>query len=231
MRKIVLSCLALLFSVWIASGTPQSSGEGPTILAEDDFSSSRLSAGWTLLREDREGWRLPDGKLSIRTRGLLWGRENSQRNVLLHEPLATPGNALAAELTVDAGLALTHAYEHGGLIWYFDDDHWVTLTQLNHVQDQTQKIMLVHETGGQGQARSSKAIPYEPRAVELRLEQRDSRFTGSYREPGAANWQLLGTIELEHSGPSPRFGIVAGQGDDSNLHWIEFDDFRIFALP
>ena len=211
------------------SAQPPSPQDGPTVLAEDDFSSPQLSDGWTLLREDPEGWRLADGTLSIRTKGLLWGGENSQRNVLLHEPL--PHEALAAELTVDAGLAMTHAYEHGGLIWYFDDDHWVTLTQLNHVQHETQKIMLVHETEGRGRAWSSVATPYRHQKVELRLERRGSQFIGHYRQPGEDTWVVLGTIDFEHSGSEPRFGIVAGQGDDAALHWVEFDDFRIVALP
>ncbi|MEM7050118.1 MAG: hypothetical protein AAF604_10675 [Acidobacteriota bacterium] len=202
-----------------------------SVLAEDDFSTDQLASDWTWVRQDEAGWRLADGKLAIRTRGQLWGRENSQRNVLL---LANPSplpNAVAAELTVDAGLAMTHAYEHGGLIWYFDDDHWVTLTQLNHVQHETQKIMLVHESDGRGRDRASKAVPFQGEKVELRLERRGAEFTGYFRPPGAEAWQRLGTVELEHSGSTPTFGVVAGQGKHDEWHWVEFDDFRVLALP
>ena len=52
--------------------------------------------------------------------------------------------------------ALTHDYEHGGLIWYVDDHNRVTLTLLNHVQDITQKIMLVHEVDGPASASLSR---------------------------------------------------------------------------
>ncbi|MEM9597453.1 MAG: DUF1349 domain-containing protein [Acidobacteriota bacterium] len=225
------SVISFLIAASLIGAAPQGVDDGAVVLAEDDFSSPDLSAAWTLLREDREGWRLADGRLSIRTKGLLWGRENSQRNVLLHEAAAATEGAVAAELTVDAGLAMTHPYEHGGLIWYLDDDHWVTLTQLNHAQDGTQKVMLVHEVGGQGQDPASKAVPYKAETVELRLERRGSAFTGFFRQPGAETWQRLGSVELEPTGSVPRFGVVAGQGDDSQLHWVEFDDFRVLALP
>ena len=230
MKPHARSPLALIFA-GLLGAVPFHLGAEESLLAADDFSAPSISSHWTWLREDAAGWRLGKGKLSIRTNGALWSGENTQRNVLLHEPLATTDTALAIELTVDGGLALTDPYEHGGLIWYFDDDHWVTLTQLNHVQDQTQKIMLVHETGGRGQDPTAKAVPYTARRVELRLEHRGAEFTGYYRQPGSDTWQRVGTIEFEHSGPTPRIGLIAGQGRPSLEHWVDFDDFRVVALP
>ena len=217
---------------WVGGVVLAEDGSGEhKVLSQDDFSSEATRSIWTWVREDKEGWRLEEGRLAIRTKGLLWGKENSQHNVLLHEALDSSDLSVAAELTVDAGLGLTHAYEHGGLIWYFDDDHWVTLTQLNHVQDQTQKIMLVHETGGRGQVPTAKAVPYTEQVVELRLEHRNHRFTGYYRAPGSTDWQKLGSIDFKHTATAPRIGIVAGQGDDADLNWVSFDNFRVLTLP
>ena len=104
----------------------------------------------------------------------------------------------------------TERYEHGGLIWYLDSDNWVTLTQLNHVQDKTQKIMLVHETEGDGRAGDSKAEPFTEPRVDLRLVVEGRLFTGYYRKSATADWRQLGTITFPREGKSPKIGLTAG---------------------
>ena len=184
----------------------------------------QLAPAWQWLREHRPGWRLAKGELAILTNGSLWEEENTQQNILLRP--APDATEYAVELTVDSDAAMTGAYEHGGLIWYLDDDHWVTLTQLNHVEHGTQKIMLVHEAGGIGMADLSFAEPYKPEKVYLRLEVSGNRFTGFYRTQTNEAWQRLGALIFPAKTGKPRIGIIAGEGDPGKGHWVRFDDFK-----
>ena len=213
----ILTCLAI---------QPAAADE---VFFQDHFEAADLQSGWSWLREDPQGWGLSSGQLKIRTNGgYLWEARNDQKNILLLDlPSEAEAEGFVAEITVDGRLLLDQAYEHGGLIWYLDDDHWVTLTQLNHVEHKTQKIMLVHEVAGRGLARQSKAVPYTSQRVNLRFAVAGRQFTGFYREPGQTSWEKLGTLEFPEFEGTPRLGLVAGQGVAEKEHWVYFDDFRV----
>ncbi len=200
--------------------------QASSLLFEEAFEAASLDSGWSWLREDPAGWKLEYGRLRIRTNGQLWESKNNQKNVLLRQKQEGAGGKLVAEITVDGHLELDKAYEHGGLIWYLDDDNWVTLTLLNHVAHKTQKLLLISEVEGEGLADSSVAIPFLDRSVTLRLVVEGRNFTGMFRRTDSTTWEELGTITFEVTG-QPRIGLVAGQGNEDDEHWVAFDDFRI----
>ncbi len=206
--------------------TPTNAEPQTTSVFEDDFAVDEISAGWHWLREDPSGWKVIDGKLHMRTNGTLWNARNTQKNILLHaEPMAD--DPWEAQVTVNGSQAMTGTYEHVGLIWYVDDDNWVTLTQLNHVEDQTQKIILVHEESGRGRDQASRATPYTGAQVDLRLVVEDGAFVGFFRANAKESWQRLGAISWPTTADRRgRVGLVAGEGDDLG-HWVTLDDVQI----
>lgn len=197
------------------------------VLFKDEFDGDKINSGWRWLRENPGGWSLAKGTLKIRTNGSLWESENTQQNILLRQLPAEPATGISVEITVNSRLQFNQSYEHGGLIWYLDDDNWVTLTQLNHVQDKTQKIMLVHETQGSGRASESRAEPFNEEQVDLRLNIKNNLFTGYYRKDPGDEWNRLGSITFPKFDESPRIGIIAGEGPDATEHWVTFDNFIV----
>ncbi len=216
---IVLACLDFLIA-----GSLKAIGDE---LFTEGFDKNTIASGWSWLRENPEGWSLSKGKLKIRTNGSLWETQNTQQNVLLRDVPAESADAFAIEVTVNSRLKLSQRYEHGGLIWYLDDDNWVTLTQLNHVQDKTQKIMLVYETSGLGRASDSRAEPFNFDQVDLRLVIRNRLFTAHYRKSAKEAWKKLGSIIFPQSDKSPRIGLIAGDCPDTVEHWVVFDNFIV----
>ncbi len=95
---------------------------------------------------------------------------------------------------------------------------------------ETQKIMLVHETEGDGRAQDSKAEPYAARRGDRRLMVEGKLFTGFYRPSAQDPWQRLGAITFPGIAGSPRVGLTAGGGPQKGSHWVTFDDFSIWRL-
>lgn len=224
MRHLATGLAVLIWASWLVA---EAAGG---MLFEDGFDDGEIANGWSWLREAPRGWDLSGGKLKIRTTGSLWESDNTQPNLLLRAAPVAPAAGYAVEVTVSNRSDLTERYEHGGLIWYLDDDNWVTLTQLNHVQHKTQKIMLVHETEGEGRAGDSKAAPFTEPRVDLRLVVEGRQFTGYYRKSKQEEWRRLGSITFPRTDGSPRLGLTAGQGPDTVEHWVSFDDFGIRRL-
>ena len=216
---IVLACMNLL----LAGGMENSN----KVLFRDEFDGDKIKSGWHWLRKSPGGWSLAKGTLKIRTNGSLWESENTQQNILLRQLPTESATGISVEITVNSRLQLDQRYEHGGLIWYLDDDNWVTLTQLNHVQDKTQKIMLVHEREGSGRASESSAEPFNEKQVDLRLTIKNNVFTGHYRKDSSDEWHRLGSITFPKSDKSPKIGIIAGDGGDTAEHWVTFDNFIV----
>ncbi|MEM7585623.1 MAG: DUF1349 domain-containing protein [Acidobacteriota bacterium] len=228
--------MSILIAIFLGlAWTPSCQAQGSAELVfSDDFSDDEVHASWSWLHgTPLRGWELSNGQLKLRTKGRLWQDENTQRNLLLTQVPPTQVSATGSEsgftveVTVRNDGDFTERYEHGGLIWYWDDDNWVTLTQLNHVQHKTQKIMLVHEVEGDGRAQDSQAEPYTARQVTLRLVVEGRVFTGFYRATTEDAWTKLGLITFPNAMSSARVGLAAGDGPDTVAHWVTFDDFRL----
>ena len=183
--------------LWASGLAAQTPGSVPFA---DGFEDSQVKEGRSFLREAPRGWRISQGRLELRTNGNLWESTNTQPKLLLREPPIDSSTAYTVEVTVSNRSDLTERFEHGGLIWYLDDDNRVMLTQLNHVQHKTHKIMLVHEVEADGRASESFAEPYTPARVDLRLVVEDRVFSGCFRASEEEDWQKLGSLRF----PVPR---------------------------
>jgi hypothetical protein len=102
-----------------------SAGDQEKTLFAEPF-AEKLADGWTWLREDPKGWRLDKGTLIVRTAtGGLFMKDNGGSNILLRTPPKVKDGKLAVEVLVD--IQPTNGYENAGLIWYYDDDHYVIM--------------------------------------------------------------------------------------------------------
>src|SRR4029078_5233141 len=100
-------------------------GHPEQVLFTDDF-QGKPDAAWSWLRADPEGWRVEQNALLIRTStGGLWMKDNNNRNLLLRSLRAVKEGAVAFEVRVEC--EPTNAYEHAGLLCYYDDDNCALL--------------------------------------------------------------------------------------------------------
>jgi regulation of enolase protein 1 (concanavalin A-like superfamily) len=190
---------------------------------EDPF-KSKLSNGWSWVREDPKAWRIDDDGLHVRALpGTLWLAANSAKNVLLR---AVPdANGFTLEATV--ANAPAQGGEQAGLIAYRDDDNYVKLVK--EFLDGKQWIVLAREEGAKG-APVAK-IPVDGKApARLRLEITATEAIASAQADAgdAGEWKPIGKCPLAGEASSPlKVGLVAHGGSQDADRWATFRDFRI----
>ncbi|MGH1364095.1 MAG: hypothetical protein ACRBF0_11095 [Calditrichia bacterium] len=194
-------------------------------LASDEFAGN-----WRWIRQDTSLWHISEDDLQIMTNGSLWNSENTQKNILLIKRSDSLESGFVVEVHVDGHNAMTGRYEHVGLIFYADDDNWITLTLLNHVQDKAQKIMLVPEEQGRGRADKSSAVVYTESSVVLRMIYNGSSVSAYYRSPRAVEWRFLGSLAVDDKKRNFSPGLVAGYNSEGTGHWVSFKTFAFRRL-
>ena len=192
---------------------------------------AEMDTQWFWLREDTTGWQFIEGKLHVLTNGSLWNYSNNQKNILLRPLSQNLKENLCTVAKVNGYLQMNERYEHVGIIYYLNDDNWITLTLLNHVQDKAQKLMLVCEEKGRGRDEKSVAVVYTSEAVELRMCLDGSTAKGWYREVGSDKWKFLGKLSFYPDEIKKAYlGLVAGDGEVANQHWVMVDSLGIGEL-
>jgi len=189
-----------------------------------------LPGNWRWIRQDTSLWRFSEDDLQIMTNGSLWNSENTQENILLFKSSDGLESGFIAEVHVDGHHEMDGRYEHVGLIFYADDDNWITLTLLNHVQDKAQKIMLVPEEQGRGRASKSSAVVYTESSVVLRMIYKENSVSAYYRSPGALEWEFLASLPVDDREEDFSLGLVAGYNSKGTGHWVSFKTFAFRGL-
>ncbi len=101
-------------------------GTKEKVLFAEKF-EDKLDKDWLWLREDPMAWKLENGSLVHRVLpGYLHAKSNNSRNVLLR-PLPKSDKPLAVEVHVEGEPKVQ--FEHAGVVWYVDDDNYVSLFQ------------------------------------------------------------------------------------------------------
>ena len=96
-RLFLILLAATLLTSLVAHAAP--------VLFQDDF-KGKLGAGWSWVREHREGWRVTARGLEVRVEpGNMWGPANNARNVLVH-PIPVPTDA-PKEIMEEPAVAVT----------------------------------------------------------------------------------------------------------------------------
>jgi regulation of enolase protein 1 (concanavalin A-like superfamily) len=213
MKHLILPIFGLLSAgIWaFAADTEQ-------VLFEEKFTADP-GAGWSWVREEPKAWKVEKGVLALRTLpGYLHGNYNNSRNILLRKPPET-NKGLIVEVFLENQPMLQ--YEHAGLVWYYDDDHYVSLWKEKTGKEQ--EVLMVHEK--ETKPRFAQAR-YEGATVWLRLVIAEGKATSFYRPTDKDEWKQVGQFELPVKG-EPKVGLGSGCGPKDGERQARFSHFRI----
>ncbi|GAB3125388.1 hypothetical protein GCM10027056_20720 [Glaciibacter psychrotolerans] len=197
----------------------------------DEFDGTGLDAcRWTVLNEDRAGYRVADGQLAIDTTPTdIYEASNSTVPNIVVQPQPSPD--WTVETKVDAS-TFDRKYHQGGLILYGNEDNYVKLTTMasnNGGAALTRVIELRSESGG------VIAQPQPQAAVTggtywLRLSKVGSVFTGSFSEDGVT-WSVLDAPVVNSGLNAASVGLFALGAEQTKATTAKFDHFRVIAAP
>jgi regulation of enolase protein 1 (concanavalin A-like superfamily) len=190
-------------------------------LFEERFAGG-LGKGWSWLREEPRAWKVEEGTLVLRTMpGYLHANSNDSRNVLLR-PLPKSDRPLAVEAHVEGEPKVQ--YEHAGLVWYVDDDNYVSLFQ--EVLGGKVELQMVTEKGGEPRFAVAK---HEGKGVWMRLVISGGKITTQYKPSEKGEWKVVGRSDLPARGAA-RVGVMAGGAPKEAERHVRFRAFRILEL-
>lgn len=207
----------LLLSLSLAS---TAAGE---LLFQDDF-DGKLAPGWRWIREDKDAWRINDGRLEIQIQpGNMWGPENSGRNVLVRDVPDPAKQPLRITVTVEN--RPTEQYEQVDLVWYYTGSDMIKVGQ--ELVDGQPSIVMGREENDR--ARTIAIIPIQAAKVQLRLDVREDHLEGFFRPNAEGEWRKTGECDLPAKG-APKIAIQCYQGPAEAEHWAKIDSFQIVKL-
>jgi regulation of enolase protein 1 (concanavalin A-like superfamily) len=192
------------------------------VLFEEKF-ADKLDKEWSWVREDRTAWRLKDGALVLQVMpGYLHADSNSSRNVLLR-PLPNSDKPLAVEVHVEAQPKVQ--FEHAGVVWYVDDDNYVSLFQ--EVLGKKIEMQMVTEKDAKP---SFYVVRHEEKGVWIRLLIADGKITTQFRPGEKEPWKTVGRSDMPSLKPA-KVGVMAGGAPNDAERYARFHGFRIVENP
>jgi regulation of enolase protein 1 (concanavalin A-like superfamily) len=218
MKPLVIAALlgALAAAAAAADEAPEEK-----VLFEEKF-TDKLDKDWSWVREDAKAWKIDKGALVLRVLpGYLHAKSNDSKNVLLR-PLPKSEKPLAVEVYVES--EPTVQYEHAGLVWYVDDDNYVSLFQ--EVLGGKVELQMVTEK----EAKPTFVVAkYDAKGVWMRLLTSGGKITTQYRPSEKEEWKTVGQSDAPAKGPG-RVGVMAGGAPKDAERYARFQDFRILEV-
>jgi regulation of enolase protein 1 (concanavalin A-like superfamily) len=191
------------------------------VIFEEQF-TGKLGEGWSWIREDPRAWRIDKGALVLRALpGYLHAQYNDSRNVLLRA-LPASEHSLAIEVYVESEPKVQ--FEHAGVVWYVDDDHYVALFQ--EVLGGKVELQMVAEK--EGKPRFAVA-QHGAKGVWVRLLISAGTINGQYRSSETESWRDVGQFEVPAKVPA-RVGVMAGGATKEAERYVRLRAFRILEL-
>ena len=187
---------------------------------------------WEWVREDKDNWRVEDGKLQIKAqRGTLWKADRNDAKNLLVRPWP------AAEAGEDSFIAGTGRFapeqggEQAGVMFYFGDDDYVKLVR----ESLEGKRWIVMGREEKGDGKQIAKLPVESDEVTLYLARHGDRIEGLYTQPGNPQRAAIGNCTLPPP-PAPervlKFGLFAHGGPPpADARWATFSNLAVISLP
>jgi beta-xylosidase len=216
--------ILILAQFLLAAAEPSSPhAPGERVLFEERFERA-LDKGWSWVREAPEAWRIENNTLILRSLpGYLHANSNNSRNLLIRTPPKAQGKALAIEVSLESEPRTQ--YEHAGLVWYYDDDNYVSL--FKEQIDGAPKMQMVTETKGKPRFAIK---PCESKTVQLRLVVTGTKVISRYRESAEGAWRTVGESLLPE-GKAAKAGLTSGGTPADAERFARFREFRILELP
>jgi regulation of enolase protein 1 (concanavalin A-like superfamily) len=213
--------LAALLGALATGGVGADEAPKEKVLFEEQF-TGELGKEWSWVREDPKAWRIDKGALVLRTLpGYLHGNYNNSKNVLLR-PLHKSDKPLAVEVYLEGEPKVQ--FEHAGLVWYVDDDNYVSLFQ--EVLGGKVELQMVTEKGAKP---SFEVAKHEAKGVWMRLVISGGRITTLYRPSEKEEWKVVGQSDIPAKGPA-RVGVMAGGAPKEAERYVRFRSFRALEI-
>ena len=178
--------------LWFAATAAAALGTGVTgndeapkekVLFEERF-IDKLGGGWSWIREDPKAWCIYNDALVLRTSpGYLHGGYNNAKRPTSYSPEIE--NPLAIEVHVEGDPKVQ--FEHPGVVWYVDDDNYVSLFQ----EVLGGKVVLQMVTEKNGTPRTAVAR-HDAKGVWIRLLISAGMITSQYRSSEKEAWRDVG---------------------------------------
>jgi regulation of enolase protein 1 (concanavalin A-like superfamily) len=213
--------LAILFAILPLGVLAAEKAPEEKALFAESFSGT-LDKDWSWVREDAKAWKIDRGALVLRTLpGYLHAKSNDSKNVLLR-PLPKSDKPLAVEVYVEGEPKVQ--YEHAGVVWYVDDDNYVSLFQ--EVLGGKVELQMVTEKD----ARPTFAVAkHDAKGVWMRLLIADGKITTQYRPTEKDEWKTVGKSDVPAAGAA-RIGVMCGGAPKDAERYVRFRSFRILEL-
>jgi regulation of enolase protein 1 (concanavalin A-like superfamily) len=223
--KLGMPLVLLMMFGWFSVPPLVVAGEVERVLFEENF-QEKLGDGWSWLYEDPAAWRIEGGKLQIQpTGGSPWEGSRDGKNYLLRKPPEPQAGDLAVEVLVEH--RPTQPFEHAGIMWYYDDDNYVTLNKESFGGKQV--ALFVVEKDGKGQPPYGE-IPYQDEAIWLRLRVSAKTITGQFRASTKEEWRTAGSRALQFQG-KPSIVMHAGYGPKNDKdRRVSLSRFKILRI-
>lgn len=201
-------------------------GEGDALgeqLADCEFDVP--GAAWSWRREMPAAWRLEAGALEMQSLGgTLWEQQNDNLNVALRQ---VPELEEGGVIEVHVAGPVANDGEQAGLLWFFDDDHYLKLVK-EQVFGNRMTVMVVELDA------SPSVVAFEPAeadAVSLRLQRVGPELIGWVRLEGEAEFRELGRVSLDswpQGGVGAQGGLFTHGAEISEDRWIRFSAFGVY---
>jgi regulation of enolase protein 1 (concanavalin A-like superfamily) len=215
-----LAAFALVLLACVMPGNVPADSPREEVLFQDAF-QGKLGAGWSWLREDRNAWRVADRALEIRP---AHGTVDKATNLLVRQAPDTSKQTTLAEVTVSNDP--TQQYEQCGIVWYYNDRHFVKLVK--EVVDGKSWIVMGRSHPERGALAGKIPFVREDKAV-LRLDVAGETITGRARKSAEGKWTVVGTCPLPVDGPA-MVSLQAYHGPTDAEHWARFENFRMLRI-
>lgn len=191
------------------------------VLFEEKF-ADKLDKDWSWVREEPKAWQLDKGALVLRVQpGYLHAKNNNSKNVLLR-PLPKSDKPLAVEAFVESEPKAQ--FEHAGLVWYVDDDNYVSLFQ--EVLGKNVELQMVTEQDAKPRFSVAK---HDAKGVRMRLLIADGKVTTLYKPSEQEDWKQVGRSDFPSQGAA-KVGIMSGGAPKDVERYARFRDFRIVEI-
>jgi regulation of enolase protein 1 (concanavalin A-like superfamily) len=218
MKRLLLAAMLGVLATGVAGADKAPKGK---VLFEEQF-TGELGKEWSWVREDPKAWRIEKGVLLLRILpGYLHAEHNDSKNVLLR-PLPKSDKPLAVEVYVESEPKVL--YEHAGLVWYVDDDNYVSLFQ--EILDGKVELQMVTEKDGKPRFAVAK---HKAKGVWMRLVISGGKITTQYKPSEKEEWKVVGQSDLPAQGAA-RVGVMAGGAPQEAERYVRFRAFRILEI-